>query len=748
MALWVAGCADMRAREMAADELKHGNYEQAVHVLEGALKGRPENAELRSGLVQARTAALTQLLAQAATARTAGQWSEAQSLLTRAQAFDPGGKRARPLLLEMETERRQADALAQAETLVGKNRRSEALRLVLEALKDNPRHPGLASLQRRIEIDQRQAQVRAAQSGLEEQRPISLDFREASLRTVLDVVTRNSGVNFILDRDIRPDVRVTVYLRKARVEDAIDLITSTYQLAKKVIDGKTILIYPNTPEKQREHQEQVVKVFYLANAEAKTAAGFLKSMLRIREPFVDDRSNMLALRDSPENIQLAERLVVLYDSAEPEVLLELEVVEVNTTRLSELGIQLPDSIGFSVRPPAGDTGLTVRNLGSVNGGRIGVTIGDTLINLRRQVSDINTLANPRIRVKNKEKAKVMIGDKVPVVTAVTGINGFVSDSVNYLDVGLKLEVEPSIYPDDEVSIRVSLEVSSLAGQLKTASGTVAYQIGTRNAATLLRLKDGETQLLAGLISSEERSNASRVPGIGDLPVLGRLFSNQLDNKTRNELVLAITPRVLRNIRRPDANETELWVGTDALPRLRPVGGRAEMIDEVPSTVPPPPLAPTGAVPAGHPPTAAAPLPATPQAPTLTWSQPGVLKVGDLVAISLDMKAMTPVLGSPMQINYPKGVFSVVGITEGGFYRQGGAETLFTHSVDASEGTVRLGMVRSDGEAVRGEGNLLTLSLKALKPGSGELSLVSIEPMANGTPVPKPALPVSVTLTAQ
>src|SRR5687767_10038942 len=145
--------------------------------------------------------------------------------------------------------------------------------------------------------------------------------------------------------------------------------------------------------------------------------------------------------------------------------------------------------------------------------------------LRQQDASTNVLANPRIRVKNKEKARIHIGDRVPVITttaAATG--GFVSESVSYLDVGLKLEVEPLVHLEDEVGIKVALEVSNIAREVRgVGSSTLVYQIGTRNATTVLRLRDGETQVLAGLINDDDRRTANRVPGIGDWPVIGRLF---------------------------------------------------------------------------------------------------------------------------------------------------------------------------------------------------------------------------------
>src|SRR5262249_35024988 len=160
------------------------------------------------------------------------------------------------------------------------------------------------------------------------------------------------------------------------------------------------------------------------------------------------------------------------------------------------------------------------------------------------------------------------GDRIPIITTTTtpGVAGFVSESVNYQDVGIKLEVEPTVYPDDDVAIRLNLEVSALGDQIKSASGTIAYQISTRDASTVLRLHDGETQLLAGLIGSADRTSASRLPGLGDLPVLGRLFSDQSDNHTRTELVLSITPHIVRGQPHLDAAEAEAWVGTEAVQR--------------------------------------------------------------------------------------------------------------------------------------------------------------------------------------
>jgi general secretion pathway protein D len=191
-------------------------------------------------------------------------------------------------------------------------------------------------------------------------------------------------------------------------------------------------------------------------------------------------------------------------------------------------------------------------------------------NLRADVTATNTLANPRIRVRNREKAKVHIGDKLPVFTTTSTANVGVSASVSYLDVGLKLDIEPSVYLDNEVAMKVALEVSTVAKEIAGPAGSIAYQIGTRLTNTVLRLKDGETQVLAGLINDEDRSTGSRVPGLGDIPIIGRLFGSQQDTRNKTEIVLLITPRVLRNLVPPPMMNASIAAGTEAQVGAQPL----------------------------------------------------------------------------------------------------------------------------------------------------------------------------------
>lgn len=741
LSLW--GCAEQRIRQSAREHMAIGEYEQGLRVLQDGVKRYDDSVLLRTGLIQARAEAQAKLAAEAAQARASGDLDQAQSLLARALALEPQNKRIANLLLDLQTERRQNEALQEAQTLYEGKQWRAALALIDQHLKDNPRHAGLLQLKRQLEGQQRQQQWRVAQRSLAEHRPISLDFRDANLRTVLDVVSRNSGVNFIFDKDMRTDVRVTVFIHEARVEDALDLITSTNQLAKKVIDPKTVIIYPNTAEKQREYQEQVLRVFYLASADVKGAAAFLRSMLKIKEPFVDERSNMLALRDSQENIELAERLISLYDAGEPEVLLEVEVLEVSASRLTELGVKYPDTFSLTPLAPSGtsSTGLTLGNVRDLGSDRVGLGISGLIVNLKREVGDVTTLANPKIRARNKEKAKILIGDKIPVVTTIAGNTGFVAESINYLDVGLKLDVEPTVFTNDEVAINVALEVSSLGAATKTSTGSIAYRIGTRNASTLLRLRDGETQLLAGLISKDERATASRVPGLGDMPVLGRLFSSQQDSSAKTELVLAITPRVLRNIRRPDASETELWIGTEAQPRLRPVGGLkgGDVGAEAPTSGP-------QALSSTQPEAANTDRVAAPVEVSLRWQGPNQLKVGEVMDVQLVAKSVPELRGMPLALSMPAGALVLTDVLEGDFFRRDGGATSFIKSAVAGQSNVSVGILRSTASGQSGEGTVLTLRFKAVQPGDAQLMVSSAEPIGATGPVSPARLPAPWLVT--
>ncbi len=767
-AMLLVSCAQQRIRDHANDQIRAADYESAITGLSEGIKQYPDSGLLRSGLLQAKSEATARLIAQAVQERGDGRFEAADKTLDRAIKLDPTNPRLAALKIDFEQARRIQKALDEARSLLAQGKKEAALRTIQASLRDAPRQPDLLALQRQLELEQRLAAP--VGRSLAETRPISLDFRGAPLSTLLDAITRGSGINFMLDRDVRLDGRTTIYMKSGKAEDALDLILGANQLAKRVVDANTVLIYPNTPDKQREHQELVIRVFYLAHAEAKTTAQMLRTLLKLKEPYVDEKANMVALREPPEVMALAERLVALHDVAEPEVMLEVEVIEVKTSRLTELGINFPNSFSLTPLPAAGSTGLTVDNLRTLNSSRVGVSVAGLLVNLRREVGDFNTLANPKIRARSKEKAKILIGDKVPVITTTnSGANGLVSENVSYLDVGLKLDVEPTISPDDEVLIKLALEVSSIAREIKSAGGSTAFQIGTRNANTVLRLRDGETQILGGLISNEDRSAANRVPGLGDLPIAGRMFSSQRDDYQRTELILAITPRIVRTANRPDISQAELWIGSEANTRLRAAPQVIAQLESTRNVAAGVALAPntssvatsvasnavgamtsntaSNATPLA--PVAVNQLPTTAPAATMQirWQHPPEVKVGDAFNVTLVAASTAALRGIPMEMLFPSNLLEVVSIAEGGFMKQGDGATSFVQAVNAAAGRINVGLMRNEGEGASGEGPLLTIQFKAKAVGAAQLSFTSVRPIGMAGMMSLPSPPVA-TITVK
>jgi len=561
LSLVIAGCAaleDPVLRE-AREHAGAGRGEQALALL--------DKPAYRHEYFRTRDVLIAQWLSQAEMLRQNDRPDNAAELYRRVQKYDAANARARAGLEQIELDARHRLVIAAAERLAKDEKYLEAQDVLRPVLVENPQNREARRLQRLFEEKTAKPAIATPRLKTLSAQPISLEVRDVPLRGVFDVISRSSGVSFVFDKDVRTDQRTTIVLRNASVEELIRLVLQTNQLEQKLVNETTVLVYPNTPQKQREYQELVVKSFYLVNADVRQTANMIRTMVRTRDLFVDEKLNLLVIKDTPSAVRLAERLIAAQDLAEPEVMLQVEVMEVGTSRLLELGIRWPTELGVGLVGASGTPGqITGTEARNINGDLVRLTFTDPLIllSLMQQDGTTNVLANPRIRVKNKEKARIHIGDRVPVITttaAATG--GFVSESVNYLDVGLKLEVEPLIYLDDEVSIKVGLEVSNIAREVRTVgSSTLTYQIGTRNATTVLRLRDGETQVLAGLISDEDRRSASRVPGIGEMPVLGRLFSSTRDNTVKTEIVLLITPRLVRTLVRPDVRSVEFAAGTE------------------------------------------------------------------------------------------------------------------------------------------------------------------------------------------
>ncbi len=546
---------------------REGRGEEALALLKRESAAHPDELALREEFFRLRDQLVGQWLAQAEYLREAGQLQAAQELYGRVRVHDPGNARATDGLARLDSDRRHRAVVSAAEQLAKAGKYREAQAVLRPVLAEDPRQGDARRLARVIDEHLQRPAIATIHLEPNTTKPVSLDLRDVTLRNVFEILQRASGINFVFDRDVRTEQRTSFALHDAGIEEAIRMVMLTNGLQQKVLNPKTVFVFPNSPQKLREYQELVVKGFYLSNADVKQTANMIRTMVKTRDIFIDDKIGLLVIKDTPAAVRLAGRLIAAQDLAEPEVTLELEVMEVGRNRLRELGVRFPSSLAVGLQGAAGIPGtVSLREWNNRSADLVQLSFTDPLflLALKQQDGTTNLLANPRIRVKNKEKAQILIGDRVPVITttaAATG--GFVSESVSYLDVGLKLEVQPVISLDEEVTMKVKLEVSNIVREVMSASNTLTYQIGTRNADTTLRLRDGETQVLAGLISNEDRASADRVPGLGELPIAGRLFSHTTDNNTRTEIVLLITPRIVRNLARPEAGALEFAAGTES-----------------------------------------------------------------------------------------------------------------------------------------------------------------------------------------
>ncbi len=732
--------------------IESGRVEEGIAALEQALKENGNNTEYKAYHARQKELYVRFLLSKADRLRAQKQYTEAEAGYRHVFNYESSNRRATDGLEDIRQDRLRDGKAASAEKLLKAGKAEEAQEVARSVLAEDPKHEVALTVTRAVDA---QAQAQQIAPGLSAvfKKAITLEFRDANLKAIFEVISRATQINFIFDRDVRPDLKSTIFVKNTTIEDVINLLMVTNQLDKRILNENTILIYPNTPAKAKDYQELVVRAFYLANADVKQTLNMIKTLVKTRDVFIDEKLNLLVMKDTPDAIRLAEKLIVAHDRAEPEVMLEVEVLEITRNRLLDLGIQYPNTftaLNIATQNTASTTGgvivnttaqtqnlVTVDTLKNLATGNIAIS-PNLQLNLRKEDGDAQILANPRIRVKNREKAKIHIGDKVPVITTTSTANVGVSESVTYLDVGLKLDVEPQVYLDSEVGIKVGLEVSNIVREIRSQTGTLTYQVGTRNASTVLRLKDGETQVLAGLINDEDRKSASKIPGLGDLPLLGRLFSSQRDQSVKTEIILLITPRIIRNLTRLEASlgefasGTESAIGSPSLSlRKAPAGAAIVTPAKLQETAAP--TAPTAAV-------ANAPL-------ALTLITPHGISAGQEFNVLVQAAANSEVKSLSFDLVYDTRNIEVMRVNEGAWMKQGNVETSFKNDEVVGGGRLSIAIERKTG-GVKGSGAVAVVVLRAKGDDAGPTQL-SIENSrvqdASGAPL-SASLPIPATVT--
>ncbi|ABA73730.1 MULTISPECIES: secretin N-terminal domain-containing protein [Pseudomonas] len=559
----LAACSSAQvANKEAADLIDQGQYEAGLARIEEGLRENPRDTELHLLLNSGRAKAITALLTSGDTDRARRDFASARTAYSRVLTIEPNNRRAQDALRQLDYLRSMDEKLELAR---GDLRRGDiygADRQVKQILELDPKNDGALELQGNIRLVQSRNVIQYPQLRTRLDRPVTLEFRDANLKTIFEVLSQVAGLNFIFDKDLRPDMKATIFVRDVRIEDAVQLLLQQNQLHQKVVNENTLLIFPDSPQKLKDYQELVMRTFYLTSIDANTALNMIKTMLKTRDVFVDERLNTLTMRDTEDAVRMAEKLLQSQDQSNPEVVLEVEVMEVATQRILDLGLQWPNT--FGVVNSDGSAVTILDQLKGINSSRISISPSPQA-KINAQDNDINTLASPVIRVSNREQARIHIGQRVPIIsaTSVPSTQGpVITESVTYLDVGLKLEVQPTVHLNNEVAIKIALEVSNATPLEPTRQGTIPVQVDTRNAQTSLRLHDGETQILAGLMRNDHGATGNKIPGLGDIPGLGRLFGSNKDTIGKSELVLSITPRIVRNLPYQSPSDMEFPTGTE------------------------------------------------------------------------------------------------------------------------------------------------------------------------------------------
>jgi general secretion pathway protein D len=435
--------------------------------------------------------------------------------------------------------------------------------------------------------------------------PAALTFRDASSRDVFTTIARFANISLIFDTAFR-EAPVSVDLRNASLDDALGTVAGATRTFFRVTAPKTIIVIPDTPAKRREYEEEIVRTFYLSNADLKETMDLLRMVLDARRISPTTATNALTIKDTPERIAAASRVLSAIDKARPEVIIDVELLEVDRTRLLDYGLQIASSgsnglsgtVGVATDPSGAISLRSLRNL--TQSDLLFTGLPTLYYRLLKSDTNTRTLANPQLRTVDGVPAHAGFGEQVPVpVTTFTPIatGGTPQQPIvqfNYQNIGVNIDITPRTHHDDDVSLTLKIGVTSISG---SGSGATAglLTFGNREVSTIIRLRDGETNMLAGLIRDDERRSLDGIPGLSDIPLLGRLFARNQKTTTQTDIILTLTPHIIRVLDLTEADLRPFRVGRDSVSPLSelPLPVEPPKPPEPPKEEPPPVKKPGG-----------------------------------------------------------------------------------------------------------------------------------------------------------
>jgi general secretion pathway protein D len=788
----VMGCVSMKEIRLGDQFAEEGNWEGSLIHYQMALDKDPTNLEVREKLIEAKKRVAALHFVQGKQLLQEKEIELAIQEFKRALSLDPSKKEHQNSLAGAMKLREAQSFYKLGERFANISRFDDAISEFEKALELDPSHvlaqEGLIRINALMEKQKAEGEL-----ALKSTQPITLKFQNARLKEVFELLAKTSGINILFDKDVRDD-NVTIFVRDVSFNEALNLILATNNLFMKKINEETILIVPKIKQKVDQYQDLLIRTFYLSNVPAKDMVNLLRTMLETRRVFVNNDLNAIVLRDTPEKIELAEKIIHANDRKVAEVTFDVEILEVNEQKMSKLGWNFSSNQAqFSLTPPGGTvsssgaTTISVEQLTNLGTAAYLFTLPSVIIDFLKTNSDAKTLANPKIRILNNESAKINIGNKVPILLSSTQFasgtgtqavsqNVNVTTNIEFKDTGIKLSVDkPNIHLNNDVTVKLSLDITTLGPRVELGENQSQFQFGNRSVETVLNIRDGETVVIGGLIQEDEKKSVNKIPGLGDIPVLGYLFSGLDTEKQNIDLLLTITPHVVRGLETPAEAIQSFWSGTGEAYSTKPLfsdfapfGGLKESdglppLPEIPVESPSPGTGrspgtpPRGQIPPsiippsvpGVPPSSFNaprnnPRPPVPPSPTgflprsklgpfpgvqsqketvvMFRPQEGNLTIQQELGMAVMVNQIPSMSEAMLTLSYDPEILHLKSAQEGSFLRQGGVQTSFTTSSNG-QGKVKIHLKRlGDTRGISGSGDLIQLTFSGKGVGTSPIFL--------------------------
>jgi general secretion pathway protein D len=569
LAVLAAGCAANVSYRKAESAEVAGNWDEAVLRYLDALDHDPGNIKYRGALLRAKIKA-------------------SQGHFEKGKQFEKANVLERALV-----EYQQAAQLDPTNQYAAAQ--LEHVRRALVAQRENRPNDTIEKMKERTRGTRPQPPMLNPRST----QPISLEFPQpVSIFQIYRALAQAFGINVLFDPNLK-DQDIAIDLKDVTAQAALETLMHAAGHFYKVIDEHTILIAADTPQNRRTYEDLVIQTFFLSNSEVKDMTTILRSLIDAKKIATNDQLNAIILRDTADKVKVAEKIIETNDKSKAEVVVDVELLQINTSRMTDLGIALSQySIGQSLdtgnttTTGSGSTatttngGLRVSDIPFLNQSNWILSVPNLVYNFAKQVGEAQLLAKPQLRITEGQKANLVIGDKVPIPVTTFNTSNTIGGTIvpitsfQYQDVGIKIEIEPRVHHNQEVTLKVKIEVSNLGSNV-SFNGQTQPTISTRTFDTTIRLQDGETNLLAGLIRTDDTKNDTGIPGLSDLPIIGRLFSDKSHTSAHTDVILTLTPHIIRNAEITEEDLLPIWVGTEANVSFRGPSPRVESETEGP-----------------------------------------------------------------------------------------------------------------------------------------------------------------------